>query len=252
MSQEKYTLLETADGSHSLSHQGLSEDFHSRLGARSEARLLYVEASGWQQALSQGSCLGVLDVGLGLGYNALATYRAWQDESKAGGLELVSLERDRGLFEALCDGTGPWMVGWSDWEKAVFSGFNQVAEGAYEAVHKHSNGHVCRWRVFIGDASSAPWHAGMTGIFDFIWQDAFSPKKSPALWTPEWFALLAKLCRKDAVLMTYSVARAVRESLELSGFNVSKILAHGDKKHWLRARLLHLPIILLLCPSRSN
>ena len=73
------TVVETADGSLSLVHPEHGECYHSRSGALTEARSLYIEMSGFlpRLAATAKAVIEVLDVGLGLGYNALASIDAW-------------------------------------------------------------------------------------------------------------------------------------------------------------------------------
>ena len=64
----------TADGSLSLHQPAYGEEYHSKHGARTEAEALYMDASGFGARLACATApLAVFDVGLGLGYNALAT-----------------------------------------------------------------------------------------------------------------------------------------------------------------------------------
>src|SRR4051812_14403400 len=93
--------LRTDDGSLSLVHPTHGEAYHSRLGATAEARLLYVESSGIKAAFAAQRPVAVLDVGLGLGYNARETLQAWAQTPRPGALSLLSLEIDPDLVRAL-------------------------------------------------------------------------------------------------------------------------------------------------------
>src|SRR4051812_41230934 len=94
-------LLTTDDGSLSLLHPDHGEAYHSRLGATAEARLLYIESSGILGAFAASRPTRVLDVGLGLGYNARETLQAWADAPAAGELFIQSLEINPALVAAL-------------------------------------------------------------------------------------------------------------------------------------------------------
>jgi tRNA U34 5-methylaminomethyl-2-thiouridine-forming methyltransferase MnmC len=56
--------------------------------------------------------------------------------------------------------------------------------------------------------------------FDIVYQDAFSPKKNPELWTIEYFSDIKRLLAKEAVITTYSKATPVRLALYELGFNL--------------------------------
>jgi tRNA 5-methylaminomethyl-2-thiouridine biosynthesis bifunctional protein len=93
--------------------------------------------------------------------------------------------------------------------------------------------------VYIGDALSlrtlGPGRDEFAG-FDFVWQDPFSPQKNPTMWSAEWFARVREVSATGCTLMTYSVARAVRDALAASGWSVAKIpTSIRMKRHWLRA-----------------
>lgn len=232
-------LVRTDDGSLTMRHPGVDEEYHSSSGAAMEARCLYIEGSGLARALAGGEPVGVLDVGLGLGYNALATMECWR-QSGTGDLELVSLERDRELVATLLRGRAPWMAGWSRERSGLLAEAAASARSADDGIHMtlFCFGRRLRWRVLTGEA-----RAGLEelrrckNMFQFIWQDPFSPAKNPGLWSLPWFQELKALAAPGAVLMTYSVAAAVRENLGAAGWRVEKFPAAGRKKHWLRASL---------------
>lgn len=61
-----------------------------------------------------------------------------------------------------------------------------------------------------------------TNKYNFIFLDAFTPAKSPALWTIQFFNKLYGLLEDDGVILTYSSSAAVRNALLLNGFCVGK------------------------------
>lgn len=233
-------VIRTADGSLTLEHPIVGECFHSQEGALLEARELYIVASGYQEALENISEMSVLDVGLGLGYNAFSTISAWK-ASSGPRLHLYSLEIDEELVGQLITGKAPWQENWSsDWiewsQKLSGAAAYRAGDGTYsylttQILHPMSR-QACDWTVIIGDARSL---AKLPVDFNFIWQDAFSPEKNPEMWSEKWFTIVAKFCSPGAVLMSYSVARSTRDALAASGFFVSKISTPTRKRHWLKA-----------------
>lgn len=223
--------VQTADGSYTLRHTEWEEEFHSHLGARTEAEQLYIEASGFRAALAQAGELTVLDVGLGLAYNALATISAWHEAERAPDLILTSLEIDERLIAALQSGEAPWMTGWPETWCAFARALQKTSDQHWEAVLVRPDGRRCHWTILVGNGLDAK----LSGTFAFIWQDPFSPKKNPIMWSQEWFAKIRPHADDGTVLVTYSVARAVRDALEGSGWAWEKIPAGGVKKNWLKA-----------------
>lgn len=227
-------LVETADGSLTLRHPEHAETYHSSAGAETEARELYIVRSGIESAFLAGRPLQVLDVGLGLAYNAMATFDAWAACPGSGPLSVFSLEHNPQLILALTEGRARWTSNWNGERKALISLLRrQDALWVAEAQHPKSRA-VLRWSILTGDAfdtiSLCP------GDLNFVWQDPFSPEKNPDMWGERWFSVLRNHCRKDAVIMSYSVARSVRDALEAGGWQCERIKTPvRQKKHWLRA-----------------
>ena len=233
---------QTADGSWTLVHPGHSECYHSAAGALTEARHLYLNSSGILGTFEQGECIRVLDVGLGLGYNALATIDGWLQSGSHARLEILSLENDEALFHGLRSGSAPWQVGWSPFWIEALKSLRCRGHGLWQGVLYGPGGGELDWRVILGDARSEASISLLqkSGPYDYVWQDPFSPKKNPDMWVAEWFSALGLAVACNGCLMTYSVARKVRDALEVSGWRIEKIPTTSHKKNWLRAfRLAH-------------
>ena len=236
---------QTADGSWTLSHPGHFEWYHSADGAATEARSLYVDASGIASDFADGRSVRVLDVGLGLGYNALVTMDAWLQAGSKGPLEILSLENDEDLFAALCSGEAPWLAGWDPVWLGAVTGLVQVqgsnledqACQVWQARVVGPGGGQLKWRVCLGDARSGAAVAQIqaAGPFDYVWQDPFSSRKNPGMWGEDWFAEIAPAVRCGGCLMSYSVASRVRKALAAAGWRVERIPTSTRKKRWLRA-----------------
>ena len=234
-------LVETADGSLTIRHEGHGQDFHSNEGARFEAWELYVMASGYWHALaSTGAAIRVLDVGMGLGYNAVATMAAWLCSEGRRDMEMVSLEIDGRLPKALLAGRAPWCGNWSPEWLAVLNRLKKISDTEFVAEMDHPKSRsVARWRIVVGDASAydlSTIFKSTTSLVDYIWQDPFTPELNPNMWSGDWFKRLAALASTDAQLMTYSVSRVVKEALTAGGWRHERFRTPGRKRHWLKAR----------------
>ncbi len=234
------SVVKTADGSLTLSHGEHGECYHTQAGAETEARQLYVEASGIAARFTAvpPSELAILDVGLGLGYNALVTIDAWLAAPAPGPLHLQSLEIDKSLVENLASGEASWQENWSPTRRAHCELLRRDRDGNWRAVIRHpANQAACRWSILVGDARTAALPAPRLPGWHFVWQDPFSPEKNPGMWNAEWFAKAGKGAAPGCVLMTYSVARVVRDGLTAAGWDVEKIPSLiPAKRHWLKAR----------------
>lgn len=233
------TLVETADGSWTIKHEEHGQDFHSTEGAKFEAWQLYIVASGLLDSLRQktGKTVAVLDVGMGLGYNACATVAAWYSENDPADLELTSLEIDSRLARALAEDAAPWTRGWDESWLIGPKSLKQIAEQRWRADSLHPNQRSrLAWTIYLGDASTLDIPQVSTK-YQFIWQDPFTPELNPTMWSPAWFEKIRSAAAADVTLMTYSVARVVKDALSAGGWSVTRFRTPGRKRHWLKAHL---------------
>jgi tRNA 5-methylaminomethyl-2-thiouridine biosynthesis bifunctional protein len=220
------------------------------MGATREARELYVQASGlwdlWNQPRmsepEEESPVTILDVGLGLGYNAVTTITAWLTSNNPTSLLIQSLEIDSTLVEAFISGNAPWQTNWQPEVLALVGSLKEKSEShgsaTWSTTLKHP-GHdvILEWSIHVGDARQAELSPALKKGWDFIWQDPFSPDKNPGMWTKDWFAKVLAGTNPNTVLMTYSVARGVRDALTDAGWLWEKVPSNsGIKRHWLRAK----------------
>lgn len=66
--------------------------------------------------------------------------------------------------------------------------------------------------------------------YNFIFLDAFTPKKLPTLWSFEFFKELYRLLDDDGVLVTYSSSAAVRSAMIEAGFFIGCSLDKNNKR----------------------
>jgi tRNA U34 5-methylaminomethyl-2-thiouridine-forming methyltransferase MnmC len=230
-------LVETADGSMTIRHPEHLETYHSSAGAETEAFELYVRASGYLERLESGLPLTILDVGLGLSYNAMATIDAWLRCSQAGDLDIVSLEWSKDLVVALVNGSAPWAIDWSLARKKMTTSLKEREPDFFYNEYKHpETGSICRWTILVGDARKTI--LSLSAKFNYIWQDPFSPEKNPDMWNGLWFSAVKQVAAEDVVMMSYSVARKVRDALNEAGWQCERFKTPvKQKKQWLRAQL---------------
>lgn len=235
-------LVTTTDGSLSLIHPEHDECYHSSGGARWEAESLYCQASGFAERMKEtGQRVYVLDVGLGLGYNACSSLDTWINSPGGSDLALHSLEVNVGLVEALRKGQGAWQGNWKpewiSWCKSLQATHDSQHLLA-EITHPLSAAKA-QWFIHVGDAleTCRSIQAYIAEPWDFIWQDPFSPDKNPRMWDRRWFTLLKENSSAETNLLTYSVARVVKNALLEANWSYEKVKASGPKRHWLKAKL---------------
>lgn len=66
--------------------------------------------------------------------------------------------------------------------------------------------------------------------YNFIFLDAFTPSKCPALWSLEFLKELYSKLDDDGMILTYSNSAAIRNAFLQNGFHVGKIIDQNSKK----------------------
>jgi len=204
-------LVTTQDGSTTLYSEEFKESYHSTFdGALHESLYKHViPAFSFQKDKSE---LTILDICFGLGYNTLATIYYIQKEKLNTKVHILSPEFDQELISSLST---------FEYPKEFDSLKDIIKELSQNFYYEDKQFKI---EILLGDARvSIP---KIKHKVDIVYQDAFSPKKNPLLWTKEYFADIKALCKEDTILTTYSVAIAVRMGLYENGFNI--FLANRD------------------------
>lgn len=211
--------LKSSDGSLTLFNEHYNEAYHSsKDGALRESLQKHViPALRHHQGKTH---LRILDICFGLGYNTLTTLYYVQKHRLDTRVEIVSPELDKELVRSL-DGF--------EYPK-IFEPFKQII--ASLATKQRYQDERFKIDIVLGDArkmvKSLPKEH-----FDVIYQDAFSPKVNPALWTIEWFGELNRLSHSHTILTTYSTAMTTRLALFENGFRLYEYRGEGVRKSLL-------------------
>jgi tRNA U34 5-methylaminomethyl-2-thiouridine-forming methyltransferase MnmC len=191
----------TRDGSETVFNETYQEHYHSTSGAVEETNEKYVKPCRIAELSRQGM-VRVLDIGFGLGYNAIGAIDAAEKE-----IEVISLEKDLNL-QAISG------------LKPGFRNYGILRELEYDLKNNSYLYEDSRifLKIIVGDAVKT---IGLVKkSFDAVFHDPFSPPKNQELWTAEFFAAVYRLMKPGAILATYSCARAVRDNLKAAGFIV--------------------------------
>jgi len=204
----KYRIISTNDDSPTLWSEFFDENCHSTHGAYAETLFNYVEACRIKGANTEKK---ILEIGFGLGQGLKATL-----EHASSVVHFVSLELDPELVE--------WAKSNLHIEGFSWEQLNKTTRG-YEAHLPNGN----TVTVLIGDARKTllDWKDFK---FDAIYQDPFSPKKNPTLWTREWFELLAMKSNEHVVMATYSASVGVRKAMLEAGWHPQSLKGFGPKR----------------------
>ncbi len=220
--------LEFGPDGHPVSRR-YGDVYASREGALGQARHVFLGGNELPARWAQRQQFVVLETGFGLGVNFLATWQAWRDDAqRPRRLHFVSVERHplaaadllraappslRPLAEHLAAQwplplPGLHRVGFDDGAVVLTLGFGDAAELVP--------------RLVLGA--------------DAFYLDGFAPDRNPQMWSAPLLKALARLARPGATLATWCTARAVRDALGASGFQVERRPGFGHKREMLAAR----------------
>ena len=205
MSKNAKEYRVTADGSYTFYSSEYDECYHSaRDGALNESLHKHVIPAFAFAAKKER--LKILDICFGLGYNTLATIYYCKQQGIKTKLDIFSPELDRGLLYKLKEFNYP----------QEFNFLRPIID--ILSTHLRYEDDQLSIKIFAGDAREQIKAIDRT--IDVIYQDPFSPKKNPLLWTKEYFQNIFALASSEAILTTYSVATSVRLGLYESGFHI--------------------------------
>lgn len=228
-----YEIIQTQDQSFTLKSRAFDEACHSLSGAYAETLHNYYQPCDIDQLASTKSRLTILEVGFGLGVGVQATFESLHKNPKAQALvHYVALELDASLIA--------FAQKFTPLEAASYPSFHDLKQdetnpGLYEAS---KNGH--RLSVIVGNARQTLEAAFLERRFspiDVIYQDAFSPRKNPELWTQEWFETLVRVSDKKVVMSTYCSSLSPRKAMKAAGFYLKSFKGLGKKRECTQASL---------------
>jgi chorismate dehydratase len=218
----------TEDGTQTLHSSFFNESCHSSSGAQEETRVNYLEGCQVLKKAQQAPHLCLFEVGFGLGLGVKATFEALEKAQVQTPVTFISTELDPALIKYAQERTPLQAPSFPDWDQLELQGdFYLAQKGPHRLI------------ILLGNARQSIKRLSQLKPppFQAIYQDAFSPKRNPALWTYEWFCELKKYSAKDVILSTYSSSGRIRLALLEAGFLVYKAPAFGPKRQSTRASL---------------
>lgn len=219
-------LVSTADGSQSLYHPGIGENYHSKHGALQESRHVFLH-SGLLHFLQQHSVkeVSVLEVGFGTGLNFLLSADELKKQEIAlhyTGIEAYPLD-----LELLSQTGYDQYVSAETWQALIHSYTAALAEPVQ--LHPLCELHIDQ-RV-LSDFSSKKQ-------FDVLYFDAFAAIHQPEMWTTEALQQVCQYLKPGGVFVTYAITGNLKRSMKSLGFSIEKAPGAPGKREMLRATKL--------------
>ncbi len=201
--QDKRTVT-TNDGTITLYSSEFDECYHSTNdGALNESLNKHI-IPAFKLLDTQKDEINILDICFGLGYNTLATLHYLQNNPIQSKINIFSPEFDKELVVSLKDFDYP----------NEFTPFLHIIEELSESGFYSDD--KLSIEILFGDARETL--PKIKSKIDIVYQDPFSPKKNPLLWTREYFATIKAIASKEVILTTYSSATSIRMGLYENGF----------------------------------
>ena len=183
------------------------EHYHSiNDGAFSESLEKHVKPAFNHIKKQNLKVVNILDICFGLGYNTLTSIYYAHKEGLDIKLNVYSPELDEALISSLKNYTYP--KEFDDYKDIIIS----LSKNNY---YKNKNKNI---EISIEIIDACEYYKKINTPIDIIFQDAFSLKKNPSLWSEEFFASLKKISSENVILTTYTKTPIVRESLSKNDF----------------------------------
>ena len=198
----KWQKVKTKDDTFTLKSLKYNECYHSSEGALKETYYKHVSVMKELANDIEDIEIRILDICFGLGYN---TFVSILNRPKNKKLKIFSPELDLELIKSLKNFEYP-----KEFEKIKYI-INEISENLY-----YKDEFV---EIEVANIDARKYIKKLKNIH-FVYQDAFSPKVNPELWTIEYFTDLKKILNPKGVITTYSVATPVRCALYKLGFKL--------------------------------
>lgn len=221
-----YKIVTTEDNTQTVWSEYFNEACHNLSGAYAETLHNYIQGCELLAQVKNSQELHILDVGFGVGIGLKAFLDFHQEQSyHTRPCSYTSIELDEEFFLWSVKNTVPDLV---------LKRYEENQTVSYQGDHQN-----IKITVFIGDGRlTLPRNQEKLPHFTAIFQDAFSPKKNPALWSVEWFTFLKSVSAPSVQLATYSSSISIRKSLLKAGWSIESKKGFGQKRTMTKANLL--------------
>jgi chorismate dehydratase len=215
----EYIWVETQDGSSTLYSPYFDEHCHSLTGAAEETIYHYIQGCSVEELAQKFDPITILEIGFGTGLGLRSTLNCLKSKN----VHFISTELDQQLVEEMLKEFFP----------AISFEQNEFGFSANEGQFKID--------ILIGNARKtvpAAFKRGLFGQVHAIFQDAFSPKRNPILWTYQWFQDLKEVSHPEVQMGTYSASKSIRKAMIKAGWKVRNVQGFKGKRAATRASLL--------------
>ncbi len=196
-----------------------------------EANHVFLDGNDLRRRFGEADRFTIGELGFGSGLNFLSAWALWRAVRRPEArLNFLSFEK----HPLRADDLGRASAAWPH--------LNSLSEALAQAYPPPVGGfHLIdlldglTLTLAFGDAPAML--AECEASIDAWFLDGFAPAKCPGMWSDAIFAEIARLSAKGATAATFTVAGAVRRSLEAAGFTIEKRPGYGRKREMLTAAI---------------
>lgn len=172
----------------------------------------------------------IAETGFGTGLNFLAASHAWLENTDAGVLHYVTVEKHplQAGDLALALDAYPELAG-------LRTDFFRHYPPPVRGLHRL---HLFGGRVLLSLCfmDVAEWLDELDIRADAWFLDGFAPARNPEMWTEETLSRIGALTAAGGTFGTFTAASEVRRRLQAAGFEVSKAAGYAGKREMLHGR----------------
>ena len=223
----KYKIIPTDDQSETVWSEYFDEACHNLSGAKDETIHNYINGCQLEELIKNSTEIHLLDVGFGIGMGLICLI----DFIKLNPLincqiHYTSIELDD-LF--------------AHWSLNKYLPFLKIKKNSIKNLEfLESTFHNISIKIFLGNGRITlplAFNEKLIKNFNIIFQDPFSPKKNPDLWTVEWFLFLKNNSSEWVKMATYSASISIRKSMLSAGWIIENHPGFRTKKNMTKASL---------------
>ncbi|WP_304064733.1 tRNA (5-methylaminomethyl-2-thiouridine)(34)-methyltransferase MnmD [Pedobacter glucosidilyticus] len=220
---DRLTVVTTADGSKTIYHPIIKENYHSRNGALQESNHVFLN-SGLRYYLAdkQHTEVSVLEIGFGTGLNFLLT--ADFCKGKEIKLQYVGIEAYPLNLSLIEETAYQEIVSANTW--GMFTKLYDEALQKPVALNEFCELHIAP--IPLESFSSAQ-------LFDVIYFDAFASSNQPEMWTKEAITKTISFLKPGGVFVTYAITGDLKRIMKSLNMKIEKAPGAAGKREMLRA-----------------
>lgn len=221
-SQENLSIVTTADGSKTIYHPLVKENYHSKHGAVQESNHVFLN-SGLRYYLADKDIknVSVLEVGFGTGLNFLLT--ADFCTGKELTLDYVGIEAYPLQLSFIEETNYNELVSLNTWS-AYKNNYNSALQ---ESVKMND---YCNFQI----AHTQLQNFKSTNLFDVIYFDAFASIHQPEMWNREAIEHTTSFLKPGGVFVTYAITGDLKRIMKSLGLKIEKAPGAAGKREMLR------------------